>query len=234
MKIINAQDKWAYIKATTAENTTLKGILINNGKELIRPIYQNIVFTNNIFYCKSENKWGCIDSTGKVIIEMKYEDIGFGLSEGLLKVKKEDKWGFIDITGKTVIDFEYDFVCNFENGEAYTIKDGKSMFISKDGKKIAITDKKRSYCPEDGEGAFSIQNQFETDTMIRVEQKDDKYGVVDTNSNEIIPIKYDEIGYYYNDIIIVKLGNLFGAYKNNGELIIEPKYAYIGLFNNWR
>lgn len=84
-----------------------------------------IIVTNN-------NKFGVIDTTGKVIIDCIYEGIlNFSnishhniketsnlFENDFLKAKIKGKWGYIDKTGKTIIPFKYDNAENFRNGIA--------------------------------------------------------------------------------------------------------------------
>lgn len=227
---LSAQTKWAHITSQNENNKACKGILLDDGTELIKPIYEWISYTDKYFFCKQNNKWGVLDSTGKMIIQPLYDETGYGISEDLIRVRKDNKWGYINISGETIIQFDYDFACNFRDGKAYAIKDGKPIFISKTGKKVKRAKKTKNYCPEDIAGVIGIENQFDSDKSLIIKESDNLYGVVDTNGNIIIPIEYDEIGFYYNDVINVRKGNLWGAYKNNGEIIVEPKYKSISLF----
>lgn len=51
----------------------------------------------------SDNKYGYMDKTGKIVIKCQYEDAG-DFHDGLAKVKVNGKYGFIDKTGKMVIE----------------------------------------------------------------------------------------------------------------------------------
>jgi len=45
--------------------------------------------------------WGCIDKSGKVIVPIKYDEIGlFGYKTNLAKVNLNGKYGFINKAGK--------------------------------------------------------------------------------------------------------------------------------------
>jgi WG containing repeat len=59
-------------------------------------------FVNGLARWKFGKKYGLIDSTGKTVIEPKY-DLTFHFSEGLAAVMVGGKWGYIDTTGKMVI-----------------------------------------------------------------------------------------------------------------------------------
>ena len=54
-------------------------------------------------------QWGFIDTTGRVVIPIKYNDFGEP-AEGLVALKDGMYWGFVDMRGNTVIDFMFDWV----------------------------------------------------------------------------------------------------------------------------
>ena len=89
---------------------------------------------------KYNNKWGCIDKTGKRVIPCKYDRIS-PFSEGLACVELNGKYGYIDKTGKEVIPLKYDFAWSFENGRAHVTAKNifgikKRFYIDKNGNKI--------------------------------------------------------------------------------------------------
>ena len=62
-------------------------------------------------------KYGFIDKSGKVVIELQFDDAGY-FSEGLACVEKDDKYFFIDKSGKVVIEPQFDEVGDFSEGLA--------------------------------------------------------------------------------------------------------------------
>ena len=62
-------------------------------------------------------KYGFIDKSGKVVIELQFDDAGY-FSEGLARVEKDGKWGFIDKSGKVVIEPQFDDAEDFSEGLA--------------------------------------------------------------------------------------------------------------------
>jgi uncharacterized protein YqkB len=55
---------------------------------------------------KLSDKWGFIDSVGKEVIPIKFQEAG-SFSDGMARVKLNDKWGFINQAGKEVIPIKY-------------------------------------------------------------------------------------------------------------------------------
>ena len=83
----------------------------NGIKWLVEPKYENIGFFRN-GYCKVciEDKWGCIDKSGKEIIPCKYQYLDY-FENGVAMVAYNNGFGVrngvIDITDKEIIPFEY-------------------------------------------------------------------------------------------------------------------------------
>jgi hypothetical protein len=75
-----------------------KQCIINKEGFELSDFYDKIFFDYQkpsvFFPVKENNKWGCIDVNGKLIIPIKYEEIGKP-QENMLAVKLNDKWGFI-------------------------------------------------------------------------------------------------------------------------------------------
>lgn len=65
-----------------------------------------------------DSKWGFIDTTGKLKIPCKYENVNY-FSEGLAAtMDKSEKIGYINKTGETVFPFMYSWATAFEGGVA--------------------------------------------------------------------------------------------------------------------
>jgi len=87
------------------------------------------------FTDKVKGKCGFLDSTGKLIIPIIYEDAKH-FSEELAAVKTNGKWGFIDRTGKLVIPATLNFVGDFWDERALVFNGKKYGFIDKSGKLV--------------------------------------------------------------------------------------------------
>ena len=79
-------------------------------------------FGQNLEKFQADNgKYGFKDSTGKVVVEAKYDDV-YDFSKGLAKVFIGDwnngKWGFINKEGKEIVPCKYNDVNNFSEGLA--------------------------------------------------------------------------------------------------------------------
>src|SRR5690606_38660524 len=74
-------------------------------------------FSEGLAAVNKNDKYGFIDTKGKVVIEPKY-DWASSFSDGLAIVSAEGLYGAIDKKGKTVIPFEYQALADFQEGFA--------------------------------------------------------------------------------------------------------------------
>lgn len=83
------------------------------------------IFTNNTLFAKKINdKWGFVDSEGKLVIENKYEMVTDFNENGFAGVKLDGKWGVIEQSSKKIIQepsYELDWVQPNFIGKYYRI-----------------------------------------------------------------------------------------------------------------
>jgi hypothetical protein len=59
----------------------------------------------------------------------------------------------------------------------------------------------------------------------------EKYGFVDTEGNEVVPLKYDWVGIFSEGRAWVKLNNKYGFVDTEGNVVIPVKYDWCGNFS---
>ena len=175
------------------EEVSIKEINISSfGYQQVSP------FSEGLAGVEINEQVGYIDSTGKLVIPMKYYVISCGcnhewgeadsFSEGMARVGSSGgnygergriRIGFIDKTGSLTIPMIYDFALPFSDGLAVVQKDDKVGFIDKNGKVVIpmIYDWASSF--SDGLAIVGIGDW-----------EDLKYGSIDKNGNIIIPFEY--------------------------------------------
>lgn len=157
-------------------------------------------------------------------------------SETYFSVYKDNKWGVINSTGNYVIDPSYAemivipnnklgvFVCtydtNYETGEYKTLilnEKNEQIFTQYD-KVEAISNKDEN------------NNLWYEKKVLKV-QKDGKYGLINFDGKEVLPINYEEItaiSGIENSFKIKKDGK-YGIVDNEGKVVIEPQYIDIDI-----
>jgi hypothetical protein len=85
---------------------------------------------------KLERKWGFIDTTGKVVVKPKYDQVE-NFQEGLARVRISQKgWGLVNSQGVEILKPMFDFIGEFMGDEAVVRASGKQAFIDKAGNLI--------------------------------------------------------------------------------------------------
>lgn len=111
------------------------GIIDREGKFLIEPSLDSIIYDKKDFLIKKEGKWGWIDATGKTLIEPKFEDAFPFADDDLAVVKQNGFYGFVDEKGVMKIDFQFKKAFSFVGEIAYVVPKNSEYgsFIDKQG-----------------------------------------------------------------------------------------------------
>lgn len=156
------------------------GIINLDGTTKIEPVYNSISALDkksDLYLVQKDKKYGVVKSGNITVIYPEYDSIGIDtkkittnidnqylILDTLIPVCKENKWGAFDKEGKIVLNVEYDgFGCNLETVEINGIRKGVKP-------------------------VFTIERCNGI-----VVQKNDKYGLVNTKGEELVPIAVDNI-----------------------------------------
>lgn len=81
---------------------------------------------------KTKLKWGFIDSTGNVVVPLKYNEVT-NFDGGVAKVRVGTKWGLIDNKGTVLRKPTFDGIGEFVNGVAKVLLEGEEYYMNKEG-----------------------------------------------------------------------------------------------------
>lgn len=169
-------------------------------------------FSEGLAAVSKNDKYGFIDTKGKVVIEPKY-DWASSFSNGLAIVSVEGLYGAIDTQGKTVIPFEYQALADFHDGFATAARPPKDLenYESKYG---LINKQNEVVIP------FMYESMGNLSESLIAVKKDGKWGYVDTKNKAIIPItlKYEMVNDFSDGLAAVF------SYEENSDNL---KYGYI-------
>lgn len=122
--------------------------LINEkGKEKGEERFTDIV-TDDDGFCSSQERlfvkkgktYQMVDTKGKTIGELTFDDARAFTEKGYAAVCKDGKWGFINEDGELVLDYAYDDAQSFQNGFAAVCTDGKWGYIDEEGNLVIQPD----------------------------------------------------------------------------------------------
>jgi hypothetical protein len=166
------------------------------------------------------DKWGFSDSSGKTIINPKYDDVG-PLHAPICAVKLNSKWGFINKNDKEIVTIKYDRVNPF-----YSIDNNITYFAVSNNNKWGYVDStNKIIIPIMYENV--LDGFFEGLSEVKL---NGKCGFIDKTGKVIIPFKYDNAGQFINNTCTVYLNGKTGEIDKTGTEVIPVKYDLIEVF----
>ena len=132
-------------------------------------------------------------------------------------------------TYKTVIPCKYGYISPVINERAFYKANNKwgIMDIQNNSIQEAIYDKiviNNNMLSE----AFTPDGTFKDNMYVFI---GDKQGMIDKNGKAFIPVKYDSLGVFSDNMIVAKCGNLYGYINSNGEECIPLTYSHADDFS---
>lgn len=132
-------------------------------------------------------------------------------------------------TYKTVIPCKYGYISPVINERAFYKANNKwgIMDIQNNSIQDAIYDKikiNNNWLSD----AFTTEGIFQDNMYAFI---GDKQGMIDKNGKAFIPVKYDSLGVFSENMIVAKCGNLYGYINSNGEECIPLTYSHADNFS---
>ena len=78
---------------------------------------------------------------------------------------------------------------------------------------------------------YDVADMMVRGKLIKV-AKGKRYGLLDANGKELIPMQYSDIGDFQGGYAPIKKGGRLGLINEQGEIVVEPKYQRIMGFRN--
>lgn len=193
----------------------------------LREAYRNMeiyVDSNYLYFGKNTLKVGVVDASvgGIVISEKEFNDI-YCPSEGIAMVRKKSR--------KKIISGYYNiqsgFFKGYEDGEVLeSYRNGVAKIQKADGKGIYFADKSGKKITE----YFLAAMRFE-DGLCIVQNKNEKFGVIDNTGKAVIPFEYDNANKYFGDgLLSVSKAGKWGAVDKTGTEVIPFVYSQLNIF----
>ncbi len=191
---------------------------------------------NPLFVAPVKNKFGYIDTAGKMVITPRFRNAG-EFSEGLAAVRENGRYGFINGTGEYVLPPAYDLAQKFEGGMAKVYIDGAPVFIDHQGRQVLPGDILRvklvgnhvaivttagfrtgmvnlnnySFIADtvyESIGDFSCGLAVVREHVAKGSKKQPKKAVIDTSGKLVVPFGvYDDIRNFSEGYAVVRKGN---------------------------
>ena len=227
-RIARFANNYALVYTSSKNDQINVGIIDKNGREVVPAIYQwvdNLYgFREGLAAMAQNRKYGFVDTTGKVVIQFKYDKVE-SFDMGIAKVWVGWRYvGYINTKGEEIIppDFEAMDQANLRryfNKYIIGLKDSLYHVFDFSGKEIAIL-------PYKVVGVFN-----ETDKSFIV-SKNNKWGTLDSNLRVQIPIEYESLNTIFPDYIAARKNNKIGFINHVGKAISAFEYDGIEPIND--
>jgi hypothetical protein len=185
---------------------------------------------------QSDDLFGFIDKTGKVVIELRYNNAR-AFRDGVALVSTNDSNStLINQAGKVLFRAETQHWATDLGGiYAVTEKNGRTGLIDKNGKRLLADE-------YDGITSFDNRNESynyernddqeaETERFFKI-SRDGKCGVIDLKGNVIIPPIFHEILSYQNGHAVIGEDEKYGVADSHGKVVIKPTYDFVTAYDD--
>lgn len=129
-------------------------------------------------------------------------------------------WGYLDTLGETIVAPQYSFAKDFVNEVGIVACGEKWGMLSKKGRELIP-------CHYDEVGFLENTNN----QIIRIYQKNEKCGLIDTLGQLTVSLKYDEIGSFSEGRLAVKRNGRWGFVNPNGLEVIPCRFRAVKNFS---
>ena len=149
-----------------------------------------------------------------------YERVSPFICDGLVCVYKNSRYGYVDKSGKLVVSCIYSMAEDFEDGCARVAKSvdswsGEWGLIDTDGKEIVACQ-------------YHSIDKFIDGIAIASKEIDDeyKYGFINKKGEVIVPMNYDRVEEFSNDVALIVQNGKYGFVNEKGEEVVHCTYDF--------
>jgi hypothetical protein len=196
------KDKWGYVDIA---GTVRIEPQYEAARGFERGIYGQGVsygFRTPVAAVSREQKWGFIDTTGREIVPLRYQDVG-RIGYSLTAVRVENKWGYLDTAATLAIPARFDSAGEF--GVWGVVKVGDQYGFIND------------------QGRWMISPEFEAveraDHSGYIVRKQGRYGFVIPRGQKTVIGWYDEVSPFYAGLAGVKYQGRWAYVGIDGKIV---------------
>ena len=206
-----------------------EGVIDKNGVEIIAPNTELLVsdITDARALLQFASKFLFVDlDQGPVDASLFATTPGFTFAEpfrsGLALVKVGEEQFYIDTMGGRPLKETYDHAETFHSDRALVVNGNRKRIIDPQGRTVAVL----TYDQVNPYSALRWQ-------VTRVKQGVFVSGFVDLNGKEVVPLIYDDVGYFQEDVkrTIVGRKGTKGFVDEAGSVVIPLQYDYAEIFD---
>lgn len=126
------------------------------------------------------------------------------------------KYGLVDNSNKKILELNYDGVKNIHNGDFYVVKQGQNdILVNKNGEEVL------------SQGYSEIVDILANPENGLIIKSNDKYGVIKTTGETVVPTEYEELKEAKTGILIAKQNGKYGVIDLTKQELVPFKYNSI-------
>lgn len=206
-------------------NNKKYGVLDHTSQPVIPVMYDDVRLYNNEVIVKSGKKYALFNKNGKDLTGFVYNSLTNYRNDnyiyGYYFAENKKKVGLVDTLGTLAIPVMYDAIYYASAG--FIVKADKKYGVVNTANKVVI--------PLTHDYVYS---NYENDNLRVIDGG--KSGLADINGNMILPVEYDEIESWRDDLYLISkstnIGRVsysnskYGVANNKGKVIIPADYSY--------
>lgn len=184
--------------------------------------YYNFLYPASL-KTKHGTKWGYINERGEYKIPPDFSQVNDFQKNGLATVEIDGNYGCIDQSGQFIIPPKFETMISFSEGRAPIVYEGGFQVINEVGD--LLTKKSYNFISSYQEGRAVVSDKDR--------EGDFRYGYLDRNGNEIIPLQYETASDFQDGVAIVKMrdGN-FALINQDGQPLCHYQYFFVGNYGD--
>jgi hypothetical protein len=203
------------------------GFINKSGKVIIQPKYGRAMsFSDGLAPVYLNRNWGYIDKNDEIIIPFIYDNAK-PFKDGVAYVAKNSiYYGLINLKGQVVSEFMYTHLLDFTNGVSLARNNNLEKYglINEKGKEVSKF--KYDWFDTIADTMWGAPQELNFRDGLVCVKMNDKFGFLDYNGDEVIPLIYEEVDDFGVGFALVKLnGNSFSINKN-GTILSMQTYNY--------
>lgn len=195
------------------------GYINSEGKQILDTMYTSlkriteIKDDENVYLITYRNGLAGLLRNGQTIIDNEYEDIEYDSTNNILALQKNAKQGVYDLSGNMILPIQYDSI-EFMGIYINAIQNNELLVFNTSG------------TIQDSNGYKSMTPVADSKYYITID-RNNNYGVLDSNRNIIIPSEYSYIEYAFDRYFIVTQNELSGVLDDTANIVIPLQYNVV-------
>ena len=230
---IDPFDAYGYSFATDQKGN--RGLL-DTAFRLVFPLkYEYIApLSYNRFLVTKDFKSGITDRSGKWLVQARFDEIDAFTPDQKMFAKENERWGIYDSTGKLLHAYDCDGLL-YTGGlimlNKWNTPNDPLNALADTAGRIVVPYGRYDDCSSSQDGLAMVYNRLDP-VNAAIRNKTLRFGYVDLNGKERIPLQYEDAYSFQEGLAKVKKNGKWGYIDTSGKMVIDPLYDLAGLFYN--